>query len=363
MDTQELVQRARAAIEAGEKQKARHLLQQAVAQQPDDFAIWLWLASVAPSPVASMEYVQRAEALNPTHPTVVKAKAWAQRRLDKTNVPPPLVATNGRSPSPTTSTTPATSPTRSRWPLWAAVGLLLLLLLGAAGFFLANGAQQAETAVLPPATSQPTIEATVVAPTTEPTETAVPPTSSPTPVPTERPERLLAKNVSDGQPRVAWTATPLPTNTPTPTPTPIPTVVGVEVSNWVGKRPFGVGDSERWIDVNLSTQSLNAFEGDSLVYSALVSSGLPSFPTVTGQFRTWIKYESQTMDGRLLGYDYYLEGVPYVMYFYEDYAIHGAYWHNNFGHPMSHGCVNVSIPDSQWLFNWAPLGTLVNVHY
>lgn len=247
---------------------------------------------------------------------------------------------------------------------WVALTILLLLLLGAARFYyLTNSGQATETAVLPAATSQPTIEPTHMAPTVVPTETAVPPTSSPTPAPTERPERLLAKNISDSQPRAAWTATPLPTDTPTPTPTPLPTVVGVETNNWVGKRPFGVAENESWIDVNLSTQTLNAFEGDTLVYSALVSSGLPGFPTVTGQFRTWIKFESQTMDGRLLGYDYYLENVPYVMYFYEDYAIHGAYWHNNFGHPMSHGCVNVSIPDSQWLFNWAPLGTLVNVHY
>jgi lipoprotein-anchoring transpeptidase ErfK/SrfK len=69
------------------------------------------------------------------------------------------------------------------------------------------------------------------------------------------------------------------------------------------------------------------------------------------------------MNGYLLGYDYYLEGVPYVMYFYRDYAIHGTYWHNNFGTPMSHGCVNVNTPDAGWLFNWAPVGTVVNVHH
>ena len=359
MDIQQLVDQARAAIKAGDKPKARHLLQEAVAQQPDDFAVWLWLASVAPSPAASMEYVQRAEALNPTHPTVVRARAWAQRRLDKGSVASAMGTANGRSSAPPIA--PTTPPIR--WPRWVAIALLVLL-LGVVGlYYVANSGQEAQTAVLPAATSQPTSEAIAAVATVEPTVTAVSPTSSPSPAPTERPERLLAKNVSNGQPRAAWTATPLPTNTPTPTPTPIPTVVGVEVNNWVGKRPFGVGDSERWIDVNLSTQALNAFEGDTLVYSALVSSGLPSFPTVTGQFRTWIKFESQTMDGRLLGYDYYLENVPYVMYFYEDYAIHGAYWHNNFGYPMSHGCVNVSIPDSQWLFNWAPLGTLVNVHY
>lgn len=85
--------------------------------------------------------------------------------------------------------------------------------------------------------------------------------------------------------------------------------------------------------------------------------------TVTGQFHVWLRFESQTMDGRLLGYDYYLEDVPYVMYFYNDYALHGTFWHNNFGTPMSHGCVNLATPDAQWLYNWSSLGTMVNVHY
>ena len=126
---------------------------------------------------------------------------------------------------------------------------------------------------------------------------------------------------------------------------------------------MGVAAGERWIHVNLSTQTLVAFEGDTPVFETLVSSGLPQWPTVTGLYRTYMKYESQTMNGYLLGYDYYLPDVPYVMYFYEDYAIHGTYWHNSFGTPMSHGCVNVSTPDAGWLFNWAPVGTAVEVTY
>lgn len=128
--------------------------------------------------------------------------------------------------------------------------------------------------------------------------------------------------------------------------------------------PAGVNASgEHWIDVNLSTQSLTAYEGTTAVFSTLISSGLPEFPTVTGQFRVWLRYQSQTMNGYSLGYDYYLENVPYVMYFYKDYAIHGTYWHSNFGQQMSHGCVNVATSDAQWLFNWSTRGTLVNVHY
>ena len=69
------------------------------------------------------------------------------------------------------------------------------------------------------------------------------------------------------------------------------------------------------------------------------------------------------MDGRRLGFDYVTPGVPHVQYFYGDFAIHGAYWHDNFGTPVSHGCVNVTPADAEWLYNWMSYGTLVNVHY
>jgi LysM repeat protein len=119
----------------------------------------------------------------------------------------------------------------------------------------------------------------------------------------------------------------------------------------------------RWIDINLTTQTLTAYDGNTAVFSTLISSGTWAHPTVTGQFRIYLRYQSQDMNGYRLGYNYYLPNVPYVMYFYRDYAIHGTYWHNNFGTPMSHGCVNMATPDAQWLFGWADYGTLVNVHY
>ena len=77
------------------------------------------------------------------------------------------------------------------------------------------------------------------------------------------------------------------------------------------------------------------------------------------EFQIWNKTRIQDMSGP----GYYLPDVPYVMYFYKDYGIHGTYWHNNFGTPMSHGCVNLTIPDSEWLFNWAYVGMTVKVHY
>jgi len=114
----------------------------------------------------------------------------------------------------------------------------------------------------------------------------------------------------------------------------------------------------RWIDVDLSAQRLVAYEDNRAVFSTLVSTGLPRTPTVQGRFKIYIKLRSTTMTGP----GYRLPGVPYTMYFYGGYGLHGTYWHNNFGHPMSHGCVNLRTADAQWLFNWASVGTVVNVH-
>jgi len=115
----------------------------------------------------------------------------------------------------------------------------------------------------------------------------------------------------------------------------------------------------RWIDVNLSAQRLTAYVGGTPVRSTYVSTGLPRTPTPTGDYRIYVKYVADSMSGP----GYYLPNVPYVMYFYRGYSIHGTYWHSNFGHPMSHGCVNLPTPEARWLFYWASVGTLVRIHY
>ncbi len=115
----------------------------------------------------------------------------------------------------------------------------------------------------------------------------------------------------------------------------------------------------RWIDVNLSTQRVTAYQGNTSVRSTLASTGRWGTPTPTGQYRIYAKYASTLMSGP----GYYLPNVPYTMYFYRGYGLHGTYWHSNFGQPMSHGCVNLPTPEAQWLYNWAPMGTLVNIHY
>ncbi len=113
--------------------------------------------------------------------------------------------------------------------------------------------------------------------------------------------------------------------------------------------------TEKWIDVDLSTQTVTAYEGAVPVNHFIISSGLPGTPTVTGEFRIWAKTSIQDMYGgnRASGDYYYLEDVQWVQYFFEDYAFHAAYWHNNFGQPMSRGCINMRTEDAKWLFDWA----------
>jgi lipoprotein-anchoring transpeptidase ErfK/SrfK len=114
----------------------------------------------------------------------------------------------------------------------------------------------------------------------------------------------------------------------------------------------------RWIDVDLTRQTVTAYEGAAPVRTVTVSTGLPATPTPVGQFRIWVKFRYDDMEGP----GYYLRDVPYTMYFHGGYGLHGTYWHSNFGHPMSHGCVNLPAPEAEWLFHWAEVGTLVNVH-
>lgn len=119
---------------------------------------------------------------------------------------------------------------------------------------------------------------------------------------------------------------------------------------------WGIG---REIVVDLSTQMTYAYEDGALLFSALVSTGLPATPTVQGEYAIWHRTPAQTMTGP----GYYLPNVQWVQYFYQGYGFHGTYWHNNYGQPMSHGCVNMTNDDAQWLYNFGTIGTNVYVQY
>lgn len=124
-----------------------------------------------------------------------------------------------------------------------------------------------------------------------------------------------------------------------------------------------LGDSteNKRIEVDLTNQRLYAFEGDRKVYDFLVSTGKWG-RTPTGTFRIWTKLRYTKMEGgsKALNTYYYLPNVPYTMFFANDevpswrgYGIHGTYWHNNFGHPMSHGCINMKTEEVEKIFYWA----------
>ncbi|MBN2304240.1 MAG: L,D-transpeptidase [Anaerolineae bacterium] len=118
-------------------------------------------------------------------------------------------------------------------------------------------------------------------------------------------------------------------------------------------RPQEVQPHDRWIAVDLYEQTAVAYEGDRMVFATLISSGLPNWATHTGLFQIYDRYEATKMSGAEGQVDFYfIEEVPYVMYFDGDISLHGTYWHDRFGYRQSHGCVNLSIMDAWWLYNW-----------
>lgn len=405
-------QNVQRALKEGRKHDAREMLQQLLRENPQNHRAWLWLAGITSSPQASLNYIKQAEKLQPNDPTVARARTWAEKRLAEQTSPEPLpieqrstdsaapvAAPPPLAPDPVdrlrqrrqAETVEDERPPSRAGRLLGVLALLGLLTIAALGLWRwgdslwalvpSNGAGGEQVAVVdqnPPAAPQseapsapegsageaPRFVSGHFAPKlSDPTEQ---PQATPTATATTALSSLPAKTNGEaaGEPRATWTVTPSPTNTPSPTPTPVPTFVSEETQpSPVVLRPDGVGPNERWIDVNLTTQTLVAYEGNTPVYQSLISSGTYLHPTVTGQFRVWLRYEAQTMDGTRLGYDYYLPNVPYVMYFYRDYALHGTYWHSNFGTPMSHGCVNLPTAVAEWIYYWSDYGTLVNVHY
>lgn len=112
--------------------------------------------------------------------------------------------------------------------------------------------------------------------------------------------------------------------------------------------------TEKWVSVDLYEQVLIAYEGDTPVFTTLVSSGLPQWSTNEGSFHVYLRYQRTLMSGAYGRPDfYYLEEVPWTMYFDGDIALHGTFWHDGFGYRQSHGCVNMSIMDANWVYNWS----------
>jgi LysM repeat protein len=141
-------------------------------------------------------------------------------------------------------------------------------------------------------------------------------------------------------------------------PAPQPSSALVSLPNSVPPAPT----TGKWIDIDIGDQRITAYQGTTALKSVLVSTGVSWHPTPIGHYAVYLKIPSQAMSGGSGAEAYYLPGVPWVMYFAGANAIHGTYWHQNFGHPMSHGCVNLTIDDAKWFYDWAEIGTPVITH-
>lgn len=343
----QLLQQAYTALQKGDPHQARNLAVRAARLAPQDETPWLILGAASSDPHASLEYLKKALEINPSSARARAGMKWAVKRLRTSQIavqPPQPADTQPirvrRTQPPTIQKTAA----RERIPF----SLKALALLAAVSVVVLAGLLFSTASGWNPFTHKMAAPQPVNAlfkPSLTPTNTPTPtPTNTPTPTPTFTP-----------------TPTNTPTHTPTNTPTPPPTQTPEPAYEYPTEvsPPQNVDQSGRWIDVDLTHQMTYAYEGDTLVNSFLVSTGTWEHPTVTGQYYIYVKYTSASMSGP----GYYLPGVPYVMYFYKGYGLHGTYWHSNFGTPMSHGCVNLRTEDAGWLFDWASVGTLVNIHY
>ena len=384
---------ARVALQNNNKMEARRWAAHAAKLDQNCEEAWLILGAVS-SPSASLAFIQRALEINPQSERAIKGMQWALQRLQEQPISPDAIPTHDakrdtqpihitKKPSqaapaaqpvftipvqePAEAKPPSTpadvtapvkkeskrkdkskpkkvKPPRPEKPAkkkkfpWGLLTVLTMLLAGAAVVFWIAMPQWEAVAR---SASAPIPTDVLVKPSLTPTPTNTP-TPTPTPTPTETPTPTA-------------TFTPLPTNTPWPTSTRVPPTAAP-----VYEEPAASSDfSGHWIDIDLSQQMLYAYDGDTLVNSFLVSTGTAAHPTVTGTYYIYVKYLYTDMSGP----GYYLPDVPYTMYFYSGYGIHGTYWHNNFGHPMSHGCVNMRTSDAAWMFDFSSIGTPVVIHY
>ncbi len=378
---QVLIQQAMVALSHHREDEAAILAREAALLAPELESVWLVLAAVS-SPQAAEIYLYKALEINPKSERAQKGLEWVEAQKEKQQVaesfenpadqtqdnqainPADQQPRSGKADTsppqypaqaiyPPSNHQPGKSKRQSKTPdyqaieikrlytrkviLWPWILLLVTICLGATIWMVFPPLQNASASNLH--ANRPSGE--IVKPSLTPTPTA---TFTPSPTPTATP-----------------TPTPIPTETPTPLPTdtPAPEVaINPEYVYSADNLP-SVGKHERWIDVDISAQTVAAYEGKELINSFLVSTGVAAHPTVTGKFQIYVKYRYTDMAGP----GYYLPDVPYTMYFHEGYGLHGTYWHHNFGTPMSHGCVNLRTEDATWLYGWADVGTMVNVHY
>lgn len=337
-----VIHQAHIALRQANRMQARRLAWRALTLEPDREEAWLLLASLG-APKASLYYLQLSLALNPQSKRARQGMHWAITRY-RAQYPSSKKPRSTSRPR-VAQHIPQEAFVRQRHAILPIVMALFLLLAGLLFWFGTPTFSLAFTRQAPLAISQVNLNKE----TRTPTPTA---TSTPTQTPTATPTATATFTPSP-------TATATSTNTPTPKPTKKPKKPKNKGSGYTYPgRPKGVGPNEHWIDIDLSSQRTYAYTGDELIRTFVVSTGTWQHPTVTGKFKIYVKYQAADMSGP----GYYLPSVPYVMYFYRGYGLHGTYWHSNFGTPMSHGCINLRTNDARWLFKFSQIGTVVNIH-
>lgn len=119
------------------------------------------------------------------------------------------------------------------------------------------------------------------------------------------------------------------------------------------ERPEDVGEDEYWVSVDLFEQTFAAYEGDRMVYAGLAATGLEGWETNEGLYQVYARHREWPMWGDEEGDYYFLQDVPHTMFYDDEIALHGAYWHDSFGAPRSHGCVNMTPRDAEWVWHWS----------
>ena len=361
--SRQLTQAAKEALKRNDRVVARALAKRAYSFDDQYIDPLLILGGLA-NPYESIGYLKKALELDPQDIRAKEGMEWAVQRLRKyeeAHTRPIRVTSDATQRISLHAPIAVTPQLKHRHPVWIypilAVMLIVSLLLGTgvipSRFVKANDGKLIVSSLIgsifPSKTPTPTNTPT---PTHTPTNTNTP-TATPTSTSTSTPTPTFTPTS---------TSTPTETPTATPTDTPVPTATNTyvpEPTEEVYVQPTAYVSGKKWIDIDLSDQMLYAYEGNTIVGAFLVSTGTSATPTVTGKYYVYVKYVYTDMAGP----GYYLPDVPYTMYFYSGYGIHGTYWHSNFGTPMSHGCVNMRTSDAEWLFYWSYVGILVNIHY
>jgi lipoprotein-anchoring transpeptidase ErfK/SrfK len=310
---QKALMKAKHALENEDKSRSRRFAFLALKLDPELDEAWLILAAIS-SPEDSIPFLRKAFELNPSNQKAIEGMRWASQMIRGMNR---NLNKNSNQKKKVDRDLPGR---RFKWeiPLFTSVMIvgLIVLCLASIPTFSAQAASHVSA----------------------------------------RPVGIMAK------PTLTPTASPTPEPTPLPSPTPTPTedtyFSSYTYHSWDIPDEISSGNTF-WIEIDLTDQMLYAYRGNQLISGFLVSTGTSSHKTVTGTFKIYAKYPAHRMVGP--GYD--LDDVPYTMYFYKGYAVHGTYWHHNFGTPMSHGCVNMETSDAAWVYDNAPVGTYIFIHY